>query len=34
MKGLLDTHAWIWWNMRPQKLRGSVRIHIAAACGD
>ncbi len=25
MKYLLDTHAWIWWNMHPQKL--SVKVH-------
>ena len=25
MRYLLDTHAWIWWNMRPEKL--SARVH-------
>ena len=24
MKYLLDTHTWIWWNMRPQNLSGKV----------
>ncbi len=24
MKYLLDTHTWIWWNMRPQKLSRKV----------
>lgn len=24
MKYLLDTHAWIWWNMQPQKLSAKV----------
>ena len=31
MKYLLDTHVWIWWNMRPQKLSVRVRGLIAAA---
>ena len=24
MKYLLDTHTWVWWNMRPQNLSGKV----------
>ena len=30
MTYLLDTHAWIWWNMRPEKLSTRVRTLIAA----
>ena len=29
MRYLLDTHAWIWWNMHPQKLSGRVRMLIS-----
>ncbi len=29
MKYLLDTHAWIWWNMHPQKLSVKVRSLIS-----
>ena len=29
MKYLLDTHVWIWWQMRPQKLSARVRQLIA-----
>ena len=28
MKYLLDTHAWIWWNMMPAKLSRKVRMFI------
>ena len=28
MKYLLDTHAWIWWNMHPQKLSRKVKALI------
>lgn len=28
MKFLLDTHAWIWWNMAPEKLSGKARDAI------
>ena len=28
MKYLLDTHAWIWWNMNPDKLSTKVRSLI------
>jgi PIN domain nuclease of toxin-antitoxin system len=30
MKYLLDTHVWVWWNMRPQKLSARVRNLISA----
>lgn len=29
MKYLLDTHTWIWWNMRPEKLTSKVRTLIS-----
>jgi len=29
VKYLLDTHAWIWWNMRPEKLSRRVRSLIS-----
>ena len=29
MKYVLDTHTWIWWNMRPQNLSGKVKELIA-----
>ena len=29
MKYLLDTHAWIWWNMHPQKLSVKARSLIS-----
>ena len=29
MKYLLDTHTWIWWNMRPQNLSQRVRTLIS-----
>lgn len=29
MKYLLDTHTWIWWNMRPRKLSKRVRSLIS-----
>ena len=29
MKGLLDTHVWVWWNMVPQKLTRRVRSFIS-----
>ena len=29
MRYLLDTHAWIWWSMHPQKLSGRVRSLIS-----
>ena len=29
MKYLLDTHVWIWWNMRPEKLSARVRNLIS-----
>ena len=29
MKYLLDTHAWIWWHMRPERLSARVRRLIA-----
>lgn len=28
MRYLLDTHAWVWWHMRPKKLSGRVRSLI------
>ncbi len=28
MKYLLDTHAWIWWNMHPEKLSRRARVAI------
>jgi PIN domain nuclease of toxin-antitoxin system len=31
MKCLLDTHAWVWWNMRPERLSRKVRGLIAAS---
>ena len=31
MKYLLDTHAWIWWNMNPRKLSAKVRSLIASS---
>ncbi|MBW1999011.1 MAG: type II toxin-antitoxin system VapC family toxin [Deltaproteobacteria bacterium] len=33
MKYLLDTHTWVWWNMRPQNLSLKVRNLIANADG-
>ncbi|MEW6363291.1 MAG: type II toxin-antitoxin system VapC family toxin [Acidobacteriota bacterium] len=30
MKYLLDTHAWIWWNMHPQKLSRKARSLISS----
>ena len=30
MKYLLDTHVWIWWNMRPAKLSSKVRSLISS----
>ena len=30
MKYLLDTHAWIWWNMNPKKLSRRIQSLIAA----
>jgi PIN domain nuclease of toxin-antitoxin system len=33
MTYLLDTHVWIWWNMRPQKLSIRVRSLISAVGG-
>jgi len=30
LKYLLDTHAWVWWNMRPEKLSARVRNLIGA----
>ena len=32
MKYLLDTHAWIWWNMRPAAL--STKIQMLLGSGD
>jgi len=29
VKYLLDTHVWIWWNMRPEKLSARVRNLIS-----
>ena len=29
MKYFLDTHAWIWWHMRPEKLTRKVKALIA-----
>jgi PIN domain nuclease of toxin-antitoxin system len=29
MKYLLDTHTWIWWNMRPERLSAPVRSLIS-----
>ena len=29
MKYLLDTHTWIWWNMRPQNLSQRVKALIS-----
>jgi len=29
LKYLLDTHTWIWWNMRPEKLSARVRTLIS-----
>jgi len=29
MKYLLDTHTWIWWNMRPQNLSQKVKVLIS-----
>jgi PIN domain nuclease of toxin-antitoxin system len=31
MKYLLDTHVWVWWNMRPQNLSRKVKRLIAAS---
>ena len=31
MKYLLDTHVWVWWNMRPEKLSRKVKRLIAAS---
>ena len=33
MKLVLDTHTWIWWNMRPEALSAEVRGVIGAAGG-
>ena len=33
MKYVLDTHAWIWWNMHPQKLSGKVRSLLSSPKG-
>ena len=33
MKYLLDTHAWVWWNMRPERLSDKVRALIAESKG-
>jgi len=33
VKYLLDTHTWVWWNMRPQNLSLKVRNLIANADG-
>ena len=30
MKYLLDTHVWVWWNMRPGKLSAQVRRLLSA----
>jgi PIN domain nuclease of toxin-antitoxin system len=30
VKYLLDTHVWVWWNMRPEKLSRKVKGLIAA----
>lgn len=30
MKYLLDTHTWVWWNMRPEKLSSRVRVLIGS----
>lgn len=30
MKYLLDTHAWIWWNMHPKKLSPKIRILLSS----
>jgi PIN domain nuclease of toxin-antitoxin system len=29
MKYLLDTHTWIWWNMRPQNLSQRVKALVS-----
>ena len=29
MKGVLDTHVWIWWNVHPQKLTRRARSFIS-----
>ena len=29
MKYLLDTHTWVWWNMRPEKLSATVKQLIS-----
>lgn len=34
MKYLLDTHAWIWWHMRPEKLSPAVHDLIGSPNGD
>jgi len=31
MKYLLDTHAWVWWNMEPKKLSRKARAAIENA---
>jgi len=31
VKYLLDTHVWVWWNMRPQNLSRKVKGLIAAS---
>lgn len=31
MKYLLDTHVWVWWNMRPENLSRKVKGLIAAS---
>lgn len=34
MKYLLDTHAWVWWNMAPKKLSRSARAAMENAEGN
>ena len=33
MRYLLDTHTWIWWQMRPERLSDKVRALISATAG-
>jgi PIN domain nuclease of toxin-antitoxin system len=33
MKYLLDTHVWVWWNMRPERLSDKVKNLIAESQG-
>jgi len=33
MKYIMDTHAWIWWNMNPDKLSKKVKIIISNVKG-